>query len=136
MGCVTASPRPAAELLAYLYANGFQVLAPEPDRLRIIPAGRLSDDLKSEITARKQELLSILLAPTDFVTLRDNLIVALPAMLLALDLERRGFRQMVSADGDYAVEAANALTAADRAGIARWRWHLKAIIGYSLPAVS
>ncbi|OFV90130.1 MAG: hypothetical protein A3G76_12585 [Acidobacteria bacterium RIFCSPLOWO2_12_FULL_65_11] len=57
----------------------------------------------------------------------------MPALLLALDLERRGFSQSLDSDRQYQVEATSTsgqLTDVDLLGIHRWRLHLGAIVSY------
>ena len=68
---------------------------------------------------------------TEFVALKGGLVLPLPAMLLALDLERRGFGMSLDAGGQFQIEPAATLTEADVAGIRRWRHHLGAIISYN-----
>jgi hypothetical protein len=64
----------------------------------------------------------------DFVQLRDGIMVALPAVLLALDLEARGVRLKVD-DGELLVGPSGLITNADREAIRRWRMHLLHVVG-------
>jgi hypothetical protein len=58
-----------------------------------------------------------------------------PAVVLALDLEARGFRMSVDAAHQFQIEPAAGLTDGDRAAIARWRHYLGAIIEYRAPEI-
>jgi hypothetical protein len=63
------------------------------------------------------------------VVLRDKPTVPAEALALAWDLEARGFDLQVEA-GQLRVRPGQALTAADREAIRRWRVHLLAILAY------
>lgn len=65
--------------------------------------------------------------------LRGGAIVHDDAIRLAVDLEACG-HVMTEKDGKLVVSNGSTLTAADRAAITRWRWHLLAIAGYEVPA--
>ncbi|MGE3508422.1 MAG: hypothetical protein AB7N65_06015 [Vicinamibacterales bacterium] len=67
-------------------------------------------------------------AVTGFVMVGDVL-VPVEAVGLAIDLERRGFRQVLDEHGRYAVEPAAGLSESDRSRIARWRVHLGVLVG-------
>jgi hypothetical protein len=110
-------------------------LAVDGDQLVVdAPDGALTDDLTQEITAHKPALMTLLAPVTDYVRLKGGLTVPGPALTLAVDLEARGFQLRVDADQQFQVAPTAALTAADRAGIARWRLHLAAIVEYECPA--
>lgn len=66
-------------------------------------------------------------AVTGFVKVGDVL-VPVEAVGLAIDLERRGFRQVLDEHGRYAVEPGAGLSESDRSRIARWRVHLAALV--------
>ena len=93
------------------------------------PAGRLTPELRDQLAKRKPDILAIL-APTEFVTLKGGLVVPLPALRLALDLEHRGFRLALDEHQQFVIEPTSTLTEADRAAIRRWRLHLGAIVAY------
>ena len=58
---------------------------------------------------------------SELVTLNGGVVVPMPAIRVALDLEARGCRFDVSADGALIVRPAAILTPADREEIARWK---------------
>jgi hypothetical protein len=64
---------------------------------------------------------------SNFVTLRSGLVLPLPAIQLALDLENRGLALRVEAD-ELVVGPRERITDEDRAEIRRWRNHLIAIV--------
>jgi len=67
-----------------------------------------------------------------FVALRGGPVLPLPAVLLALDLENRGFT--LQADGtDLIVVPGSRLTPEDCDAIRRWKSHLLAIVSYVPP---
>ena len=60
---------------------------------------------------------------------------SVPALLLALDLEGRGFRLSLEDEGNqFQIEPRATLTAEDVAGIRRWQHHLGAIVSYNADA--
>jgi len=64
------------------------------------------------------------------VALRGGFVVPVDALLLAWSLENRGAVFAVEG-GDLVIDGPTGfLTEADRAAIARWRAHLKAIVAY------
>ena len=67
-------------------------------------------------------------SPTAIAPRSDASVAPPGAVDLALDLERRGFRQGLDAAGRYFVEPAGGLSEGDRARLARWRPYLAAII--------
>jgi hypothetical protein len=67
---------------------------------------------------------------SDFVVLRSGLIVAAPAVRLALDLESRGLT--LGLDGEsLTVGPKHRISDEDRQAIRTWRWHLRAIVAES-----
>ena len=74
------------------------------------------------------------LARPEFVTLKGGLVLPVPAVRLALDLEQRGFRMALDQDQQFTIEPAAGLTDEDRAAIRRWRLHLGAIVSYHADA--
>lgn len=66
--------------------------------------------------------------PGGYVELRHGLLVSRESVDLALDLERRGFRQTVDRLGCYQIEPGAGLSDSDRSRIARWSVHLAAIV--------
>jgi TubC N-terminal docking domain len=101
------------------------------DRLVVdAPVGALTPELRAELVRHKPALVALL--AREFVTLKNGLILPRPAITLALDLERRGGRLSLDADGQVLIEPTAVLTDADRAAIWRWRWHLGAIISYTV----
>jgi hypothetical protein len=59
----------------------------------------------------------------------------LAPILLALDLEARGFRMRREADDVLDVQPYQRLTSADCAAIRLWKWHLLSIVDYTPPEV-
>ena len=99
------------------------------DRLRFdAPAGALTPDLRDALARHKRELLDVL--TMQFVTLRDGPTLPLPVLQLAWSLEDRGLRVCLTPGGDVDIAPTDALTAADRAAIRRWRQHLAALTDY------
>lgn len=94
------------------------------------PKGVLTPELRSELARHKPALVALLAPVTEFVTLKGGLTLPLPALLLALDLERRGFKMALDEGQQFTIEATATLTDEDRAAIRRWRLHLGAIVGY------
>src|SRR3989337_2965400 len=105
----------ADELLVTCRQAGI-VLSAAGDRLRYdAPRGALTPELRAALACHKPALLAALAPVAEYVTLQGGLIVPLRALLLALDLERREFRQSVDDAGQYHAEPAAGLTDADRA---------------------
>ncbi len=110
------------------------------DRIEVAaPAGACTAELRAALAQHKPELLARLVPADRYVTLkpdaRTGQAVTLPIepILLALDLERRGYRQSLDAAQQYQIAPAAGLSDEDRAAIRRWRRHLAAIIGYTAP---
>ena len=127
------------QLLAEANSRGIRLEARD-GRLRFeAPRGAMTPDLRDSIHHHRDELLTLLDAPTEpteFVLLQGGLAVPASALQLAIDLEARGFKQSVIGDGAYHVEPAADLTDVDRAGIVRWRRHLAALVSYEPPEVA
>jgi hypothetical protein len=70
---------------------------------------------------------------SDLVVLAGGITVLLPAILLALSLEDRGFRLTARADGRLEVQPARSLTADDCRLIRRHRDELLRIVQYEPP---
>jgi tubulysin polyketide synthase-like protein len=118
----------AEEILAVARTHDI-ALEVHGDRLVVdAPVGALTPEVRAELVRHKPALVA-LLART-FVTLKNGLILPLPAITLALDLERRGVCLSLDADRQLVVAPAAALTDLDRAAICRWRLHLGAIVAY------
>jgi hypothetical protein len=65
-----------------------------------------------------------------YVSLRTGLTLPVEPILLALELESRGF-SLVRQDGDVlSVQPWQCLTSEDCAAISRWKWHLLSIVDY------
>ena len=108
------------------------ILEAKGDRLQVeAPAGRVTPALREAIAEHKPTLLALLSpdAPR-LVILRGGLAVPVAALLLALDLEARGFRLTVDGDHHAHIAPADQLTDADRRAMDRWRHHLGAIVEY------
>lgn len=97
------------------------------------PAGTMTPALRAALREHKPALLVMLAPVTEFVSLKGGLVLPLPALLLALDLERRGFRLSLDADDHIVIDPTAALTEIDVIAIERWRLHLGAIISYECP---
>ncbi len=70
------------------------------------------------------------MSASDFVVLKGGLVVPLPAVELALDLERRGIELWIE-DGDaLCVGPPDHLTDEDRAALRRWKPHVLALLTY------
>ena len=69
---------------------------------------------------------------SELVTLKGGVVVPLPAIWVALDLEARGCRFDVDGDGGLLVRPAAALTPADRVAIAKWKPELVTLTAYCL----
>jgi hypothetical protein len=109
-------------------------LSARGDRLHVeAPAGRVTPELRAALARHKPALLARLAPVTEFVSLRGGLVVPLPALLFALDLEARGFRVTLDMIEQICIEPSGALTDEDRSAIARWRLHLGALVGYQAP---
>lgn len=118
-----------------LHALGFRLEVAE-DRLFVRPGDRLTSDQRDRLARLAPALLARLAPVAEFVSLRGGLVVPLPALLLALDLEQRGFHMALNEADQITIEATGTsgpLTASDREEIARWRLHLGAIVGYVAP---
>ncbi len=125
----------AHELLATCRQAGI-VLRARGDALEVdAPRGVLTPELRAALVHHKPDLLAAL-RPTEFVTLKGGLTVAVQALKLALDLEARGFRQFVTPAGEYKAEPATRLSESDRTAITRWRFHLTALVRYKAPTAS
>lgn len=125
------------ELLTVVRAAGIR-LEVSGDRLQFdAPAGALTPDLRAALVEHKPALLALLAPVTAFVTLKGGLVLPLPAVLLALDLERRGFRLALDADQRFTIERTEdtaeltEITDDERIAIDRWRLHLGALVGYN-----
>jgi TubC N-terminal docking domain len=118
----------AEEMLAVARTHDI-ALEVQGDRLVMdAPVGALTPELRAELVRRKPALVALL--ARKFVTLKNGLILPLPAITLALDLERRGARLSLDADRQIVVAPSAALTDTDRVAIYRWRLHLAAIVAY------
>jgi hypothetical protein len=115
--------------LQQLRAEGFELMV-EGDHLRIRPAERVTPELRDQLAHHKVALLEALRPSRAYVTLRDGPTLPVEAVELALDLERRGFRQSIDAAGCYQVEPPAGLNGDDRARLARWRNHVVAVLRY------
>ncbi len=123
----------ATDLLTSCRAAGI-ILAADGDSLAVdAPAGALTPALRDTLARHKPELLA-LLAPVDYVTYGGGLALPLPAVELALDLERRGFRLRLDELQQVQIEPAGGLMATDRAAIARWRVDLALAVAYDADA--
>jgi hypothetical protein len=125
----------AIEVFSIARASGI-VLEANGDTLIVdAPIGGLSPEIRDALVHHKPVLLAML-ASADLVSLRGGLVVPRPALELALDLEARGFRLSLDCYQQFQIEpgsASDALTSAERNGIARWRSHLAALVGYEPP---
>ena len=122
------------ELLTTCHRSGI-VLEARGDRLPVeAPAGAVTAALRDELTRCKPALLALLAPVTELVSFKGGLVVPVSAFLLALDLERRGFKMSLDPCQQFQIDPTSALTDADRSAIRRWRLHLGAIIGYDADA--
>ena len=122
----------ATEILALVHGQGI-VLDVQGDQLVVdAPTGSLTPELRAELVRHKPTLI-LMLAPA-FVTLKDGPTLPIPALVLALDLEDRGFRLLLNEAGQAVIEPTTALTDTDRVAIRRWRRHLGAIVAYTADA--
>ena len=110
------------------------VLEARGDKLHVVaPRGVVTPELRDALACHKPALLDRLQPAAQYVALRGGLTVPKAALLLVLDLERRGFRLSLDTDQQFHIEPAAGLTEADRAAIHRWRLHLGAIVQYQAP---
>ena len=91
------------------------------------PTGALTPELQSQLKKQKAELLSLLSAPPYVTLAPTGLVMPLPVLDLAWNLEDRGFRITTGEDGTLSVEPRHALTPGDRAALKRWESHLVAL---------
>ena len=98
------------------------------------PETAVTPEIIDQLSLHKPTILASLAPVTDFVPLKGGLVVPTPALLLALELERRGFRMSLDRDQQFHIEPSPALSEADLIGIQRWRLHLGAIVGYEADA--
>ena len=111
-----------------------QVAGDRRDRLHFdAPAGALTPELRAALLEHKATLLALLAPVTEFVTLKGGLVLPLPAVLLALDLERRGFRLSLDAEDHIVIDPQAAFTEIDVIAIDHWRLHLAALLSYECP---
>lgn len=109
-------------------------LAVQGDRLIVdAPAGVLTPELRGELVRHKAALVVLLTPVTEFVSLKGGLVLPLPAVLFALDLERRGFRLSLDADEHIIIDPMAALTEIDVIAIDRWHLHVAALLSYECP---
>lgn len=97
------------------------------------PASVVTPTLRDALQQHKADLLTLLAPVTEFVTLRGGLVLPVPALQVALDLERRGCTLRMDEQQDVIVDPNPALTEMDWAAIHRWRRHLAAILRYECP---
>lgn len=72
------------------------------------------------------------MSASDFITLAGGLTVPLEPLMLALDLEARGFHMFAEGE-DLLVQPAARLTPEDIASLKRWKRHVLAILAYEPP---
>ena len=121
-----------AELLTVVRAADIRLEA-RGDRLVFdAPRGALTPELRSALVQQKAALL-MRLAPVEFVTLKGGLMIPVPALRLALDLEARGIPLETDADRQFVVPKDERLTTDDLVNMQRWRAHLGAIVDYRAP---
>jgi len=121
-----------AELLTVVRAADIRLEA-RGDRLVFdAPHGALTPELRAALAEQKPALLAWL-APVAFVTLKGGLMIPVPALRLALDLEARGIRLATDADHQFVVPKDERLTADDLVNMQRWRAHLGALVDYRAP---
>ncbi len=111
----------ATEILSYVKSAGI-LLAARGDRLHVeAPAGAVTPALREALARHKAALLALLTPARSYVTLRPDRVTGfaptlpIEAIALALDLERRGFRQTMDAAGTFQIEPSADLTDTDRA---------------------
>jgi TubC N-terminal docking domain len=97
------------------------------------PAGALTPELRAALAVAKPELLAWLEPATEFVVLKGGLACPAPALRLVWSLEDRGIRLGVDAHHELHIDDPHqALTAVDRAGLARWKTHVISITRYEV----
>jgi hypothetical protein len=69
---------------------------------------------------------------SDFISLRNGPTLPVSALLLALNLEARGFTMTLDQALQFVITPVEALTPIDVSAIAKWRLHLGTIIHYAL----
>lgn len=69
---------------------------------------------------------------SEFITLRGGLTVPVEPVMLALDLEQRGFAMWAEGE-DILVQPAKRLTPEDIAGLKQWKRHVVALLNYQPP---
>jgi hypothetical protein len=74
------------------------------------------------------------MSSSDFVALRGGLTLPLPAVELAIDLERRGLQLRVEKGDVLCVGPRDRLTDEDRAALRRWKAHVLALLTYNADA--
>jgi hypothetical protein len=117
-----------AEILTFAQTHDV-VLEVQGDRLVVdAPMGAVTPELRAELVRHKAALVALL--GRAFVTLKNGPTLPLPAIALAVDLERRGIRLSLDSSGQVAIAPTAALTDIDRVSISRWRLHLGAIVAY------
>jgi len=92
------------------------------------PVGRLTPELRDLLVHHKPAILKLLAPVTEFVTLPNGPTLPFGVYLLWSDFTARGFTMGLDADLQFTIEPPNGLTGTDRAGIARWRLHLGALV--------
>jgi hypothetical protein len=65
-----------------------------------------------------------------YVVLKGGPVLPVEPMLLALDLEERGFTMTRDEGAVLSVQPYQRLTPEDCAAIRRWKWHLLSIVDY------
>ncbi len=68
------------------------------------PKGSLTPERRAELLSHKPALLALLAPVIEFISLTGGLVVPAPALLLALDLERRGFTMSLDQDQQFQIE--------------------------------
>jgi hypothetical protein len=120
------------ELLLAVHEAGI-VLRAEGGRLKYdAPRGALTADLLDALATHKPALLARLAPTQRYVTLKGGPTLPVEPVLLALDLEARGFR-MVPDNGDILITPFSKLTPEDCRQIRRWRQHVLTILNYEAP---
>lgn len=119
--------RESARLGVRLEAHG--------DRLHVeARRGALTPEFRNQLATHKPALLALLAPVTGYVTLKGGLTLPVEALRLAWSLEDRGFTMALDESQQFQITPTATLTNADRAGIARWRRHLSAILCYTADA--
>jgi hypothetical protein len=96
----------------------------------------VTPELRDALALHKPALLALLAPASGLITLKNGPTLPAAAIVLAIDLESRGFRMSVDEAHQFNIEPAAGLTDIDRAGIARWHDHLGAIVDYRAPRIS